>query len=160
MYTIIDLIDKLVKIDEEQYNLYLTISENLEVKNSLKIMAEVFFKEEKKHLHIFEELKENSSTFSDIDIDLATYDRSVELIYGFSKIKSEISILNVNELFTSALIFEKENLSLLLIVQGLLVKLYKDVESRNYIILSEIIKEEQKHIDLIDTILKEASTEE
>ena len=38
-----------------------------------------------------------------------------------------------------------------------LIKLYKDVETRNYIILSEIIKEEQKHIDVIETILTKTS---
>ena len=157
MYTIIDLITKLTKIDEEQYELYLRISENIEIKSSLKIIAKVLFNEEKKHLAIFQELKENSSTYSDIDIDFATYDRAVELIYEFSKIKSKIPIANVTELLEAALIFEKENLSLVLIVQGLFVKLYKDVETRNYIILSEIIKEEQKHIDVIETILNKTS---
>jgi hypothetical protein len=154
MYTIIDLIDKLSKIDEEQYYLYLSISENTNIDNNLKIMAKVLFNEEKKHLLIFQELKENSSIYSDIEIDFATYDRSVELIYEFSKIKSRIPIINVHELFKAALIFEKENLSLLLIVQGLLIKSYTDIESRNYIILSKIIEEEQKHIDSIESILK------
>jgi len=161
MYTIIDLIDKLSKIDEEQYELYLQIYENIETRNSLKIIAKVLFNEEKKHLAGFQELKESSSTFSDIDIDIdfdfAIYDRAVELIYEFSKIKSKIPIANVTELLEAALIFEKENLSLVLIVQGLFVKLYKDVETRNYIILSEILKEEQKHIDVIETILNKTS---
>ena len=124
MYTIIDLIDKLSKIDEEQYELYLRIYENIETRNSLKIIAKVLFNEEKKHLDIFQELIQNSSTYSDIDIDISTYDRSVELIYEFSKIKTKDPIDDVKGLLKAALIFEKENLSLLLIVQGLLVKLY------------------------------------
>ena len=157
MYTIIDLIDKLSKIDEEQYELYLQIYENIETRNSLKIIAKVLFNEEKKHLAGFQELKESSSTYTDIDVDFAIYDRAVELIYEFSKIKSKIPIANVTELLEAALIFEKENLSLVLIVQGLFVKLYKDVETRNYIILSEILKEEQKHIDVIETILNKTS---
>ena len=157
MYTIIDLIDKLAKIDEEQYELYFRISENIDIENNLKAIAKVLFNEEKKHLDIFQELIQNSSTYSDIDIDISTYDRSVELIYQFSKIKSKIHINNVNELLNDALIFEKENFSLLLIVKGLFVKLYKDIETRNYIILSEIISEEQKHIDVIETILNDVS---
>lgn len=110
MYTIIDLIDKLAAIDEEQYKLYLRISEDINVENKLQTIAKVFFNEEKKHLRMFEELKENSSTYSDIEIDFTTYDRAVELIYEFSKIKTKDHIDDVNGLLKAALIFEKENL--------------------------------------------------
>ena len=154
MYTIIDLIDKLAEIDEEQYKLYVRISEDINIENRLQVMAKVFLNEEKKHLLIFEELKENSSTYNDIEIDFTTYDRAVELIYEFSKVKTKNHIIDVNGLLKAALIFEKENLSLILIIQGLFVKLYKDIETRNYIILSKIIKEEQIHVDIIENIFK------
>jgi len=155
MYTIIDLIDKLAEIDEEQYKLYLRISENIDVENRLQIMAKVFSNEELKHLHIYEELKKNSSKYDDIEVEITTYDRAIELIYEFSKIKTNNHIIDVKELLKSALIFEKENLSLVLIIKELFVKIHNYVETRNYIILSEIIKEEQKHIDLIENIFKQ-----
>ncbi|MCB2307243.1 hypothetical protein LGL08_01335 [Clostridium estertheticum] len=154
MYTIIDLIDKLAEIDKEQYELYLRISQYIKFEARLQVMSKVFSNQEKKHLIMFEELKKISSTYDDIEIEFGTYDRAVELIYEFSKIKTKNHINNVEELFNAALIFEKENLALVIIIIGLFVKLHNHVETRNYIILSQIMKEEQSHVNLIQDILE------
>jgi len=154
MYTIIDLIDKLGEIDKEQYELYLRISQNIKFEGRLQVMSKVFSNQEKQHLIMFEELKKISSTYNDIEIEFSIYDRAVELIYEFSKIKTKIDINTVEELFKAALIFEKENLALVIIIIGLFVKLHNDVKTRNYIILSEIMKEEQSHVNLIQDILE------
>jgi len=157
MYTIIDIIEKFAEIDKEQYKLYSRISENVEVEDKLQIMAKVFSNQEKNHLLMFEELKKISSTYNDIEIEFSIYDRASELIYEFSKIKTNNNISDVKELLKSALTFEKENLSLVIIVSGLFVKLYDDTETRNYKILSEIMKEEERHIKLIEDFLQQKS---
>ena len=157
MYTIDNLIDKLIELEEEGYKLYLMISENIKFENNLQIMAKILANDEKKHMLVYEEFKKNLATDDDTEIEFTIYDRAVELIYEFSKIKTKNNIKNVKELFKFALIFEMENLSLVLIISGLFVKSYKDVETRNYKILSEIIKEEQKHVNLIEEILKRNS---
>jgi len=154
MYTIDNLIDKLIQIEQEGHDLYLMISENTNVENKLKIMAKILAVEETKHMLAYEGFKKNQSPYDNIEIDFTTYDKATELIYEFSKIKTKNYISDVTELFKSALIFEKENLSLVLILSGLFVKSYKDLESRNYLIFSEIIKEEQMHVDLMEDILK------
>ncbi|MBU3180729.1 hypothetical protein [Clostridium psychrophilum] len=157
MYTIDNLIDKLIKIEEEGSNLYLIISESVNIEKKLQIMAKILSDEEKKHIIIYEEFKKNSTTYDNIEVELATYDRAVGLIYEFSKIKTRNSIKNVRELFKFALIFEKENLALVLIILGLFVKSHEDINSKNYMIVSEIVKEEQKHVNLIEDIIKRYS---
>ena len=157
MYTIDNLIDKLIKIEEEGSNLYLIISENNNIEKKLQIMTKVLSNEEKKHIIIYEGFKKNSTTYDNIEIELTTYDRAVELIYEFSKVKTKNNIKNVRELFKFALIFEKENLALVLIISGLFVKTHEDINSKNYMIISEIIKEEQKHVNLIEDIIKRYS---
>lgn len=154
MYTIIDLIDRLSEIEIQAYKLYLSISENIKVENSLKIMTKVFSNQEKKHLLVYEKLKEDLSSYDDIEIQFSTYDRVSTLIFEFSKVGREGDIRDVKELLKFVLTFEKENLALLLSIQGLFVKLQKDIETTNYIILSEIIKDEQQHVKLIEDILE------
>jgi len=154
MYTIDDLISKLIKIEEEGYQFYLMISEKLEVENKLQIVAKVFSNQEKKHMLIYEELKNNSSSYDNIEIEFTIYNRASQLISEFSKMKSNNSITDVKSLLKFALEFEKENLSLVISIAGLFVKTEKYAQSKSYIILSEIIKEEENHVKMIEDIIK------
>ncbi|WP_161486978.1 hypothetical protein [Clostridium magnum] len=45
-------------------------------------------------------------------------------------------------------------MALVLSVRGLLIKSQEDLDKGSYKILSEIIKEEQKHVDDIDSLLR------
>lgn len=154
MYTVVDLIDKLIQIEKVGYELYMKIAQDLGNEERVKILAKVFSMQEKRHIKIYEDLKKRASEYDDIDIDFNIYDKAAKLIYGFSRLHTEKNISNTKELLRFSLMFEKENLALVLSIRGLFVKTQEDSETKNYKVLSEIIEEEQKHINDIENLLK------
>ena len=52
-----------------------------------------------------------------------------------------------------ALDFEKQNLALILRIQGLLVKQLEDIETVTYNALKLLVEEEQKHIKALEAFL-------
>ena len=154
MYTIIDLIDKLIIIERSGYELYREMAENIEYEERVKILAKVFSNQESKHIKTYENLKDRASKHNDIDIDFSIYDKAAKIIYEFSRLQTRKDIKSIKELLEFSLMFEKENLALVLSIRGIFVESQKDSETRNYEILSEIIKEEQKHVNDIEMLLK------
>ena len=154
MYTIIDVIDKLIAIEKSGYELYRKMSENIEYEERVKILAKVFSNQENRHIKTYENLKDRASKYNDIDIDFSIYDKAAKIIYEFARLQTQKDIKSIKELLEFSLMFEKENLALVLSIRGIFVKSQKDSETRNYEILSEIIKEEQKHVKDIEMLLK------
>lgn len=150
MYNIIDLIDKLIAIEKSGHELYLKISESKDIDERVKIMAKVFSDQEKRHMQVYEDLKKRVYPYKDIDIEFSIYDKAAKLIYEFSALQTRKSIHNIKDIMEFSLGFEKENLALVLSLRGLFVRSQQDMETKNYEILSEIIKEEQKHIQNIE----------
>ena len=154
MYTIIDLIDKLIAIEKSACQLYMKMAGNLELEEKVRILSKVFSNQENRHIKIYEDLRERASAYNDIEVDFSIYDKAAKLVYEFSRLHTRKNINDVKELLEFSLIFEKENLALLLSIRGLFVKSQQDLDTRNYQILSEIIEEEQKHVKDIEMILK------
>lgn len=61
---------------------------------------------------------------------------------------------DIEELLKFALDFEKQTLSLVLSIQGLLIRDSADSGTVTYNVLSEIVKEEKKHIENIERFLR------
>jgi rubrerythrin len=154
MYTVIDLIDKLIEIEKSGNELYIRMSANAQAEERVKIVAKVFSNQESKHVDIYENLRKSVYEYKDIEVDFNIYDKAVKLIYEFSRLKITKDITKVKDLLEFSLMFEKENLALVLSIRGLFVKSQQDLDTGNYKILSEIIKEEQKHIRDIEALLK------
>lgn len=154
MYTVIDLIDKLIEIEKSGNELYIRMSANSQAEERVKIVAKVFSNQESKHVDIYENLRKSVYEYKDIEVDFNIYDKAVKLIYEFSRLKTTKDITKVKDLLEFSLMFEKENLALVLSIRGLFVKSQQDLDTGNYKILSEIIKEEQKHIRDIEALLK------
>lgn len=154
MYTIIDLIDKLIEIEKSGYELYTRVSVDSKVEERVKIVAKVFSNQESKHVEIYRKLRDSAYMHKDIEVDFNIYDKAAKLIYEFSILKTKKDITTVKELLEFSSMFEKENLALVLSVRGLLIKSQEDLDKGSYKMLSEIIKEEQKHADDIDSLLR------
>lgn len=154
MYTIVDLIDKLIEIEKSGYELYMEMSANSQAEERVQIVAKVFSNQESKHRGIYESLRNSAYAYKDIEIDFNIYDKAAKLIYEFSKFKTKKSITNIKELIEFSLMFEKENLALVLSIRGLFVKSQQDLDKGKYKILSQIIEEEQKHVRDIEALLK------
>lgn len=156
-YTMIDVLDKLITIEQNSCILYKNISKmDNSGHTAFKSAAGVLAAEEERHVEMYktirESLKENESL--DIEIDFNIYDKASELIIAFKKRMAMPDLSNVNELLKFAFNFEKENISLILDIQGRLVMTDKDSSYINYALLSNIVKEEQKHADNIGHFLK------
>lgn len=156
-YTIYDLIERLIDIENNALEVYKKIEENAKEKNSknIEIITRVIRKEEIKHIKYYERLKEKFNYELNDTIDFYLYDKVVKLLYEF---KSQIRIPhvdNVQDLIKYSLEFEKNSISLLLDIRGRLFGNLNDVNNNVYKIISNIIEEERRHEKMFsDLVLK------
>jgi len=90
----------------------------------------------------------------DIEIDFDIYDKAYSLMNEFKKRIFTPQISSVPELLMFAYEFEKSNTALLLDIRGRMVRDSKDSVNFNYLTITEIILEEQKHSNAIAMFLK------
>ncbi|GFP77173.1 rubrerythrin family protein [Clostridium fungisolvens] len=158
MYTIIDLIDKLISIEKNSEEGYTIVSENKELSERVRIIAKVFAKKHRRHADKYADIKRKIDLDVNIEIDFFTYDKAAKLIYEFVKLKrTNVVYSNVKDVVDTALRFQKEGLSLLLSIHGLLIKSHADIGTENYKILSDIIAEEKKHIRELEKLKNESA---
>lgn len=147
-YSILDLIDKFIDIEKKGFEMYNEIEKSSSDSIRIKSISKILAKEEKRHIKFFKDLKNTIEEFDNIDeIDFLTYDKAAFLI---NKFKNNIAPKNFNdskEIVNFALEFERENLALLIDVQGRIVKDEDDINTTTYNALSKIIEEERKHVD-------------
>lgn len=154
-YTIKNILDKLIEMENEMHELYLNISNmNNDNYNALKIVCKVMSKEEKRHAESFEKIRDNIDEEGELGIDVDSYDKISQTIYQF---KSNINVPDfekINELIEFLINFEKENLALLINIRGRLIKKADNAEKDSYKILSMLINEEVKHVELLTPYYK------
>lgn len=156
VYSIKDILERLIIMEKEMSKLYFDISNTEKVDiQSLKILSKVMGREEGRHAILLKEIKEGLEDNHDIEIDFFTYDRISQLMYEFKGKTFTPEIKNMKDLMKFILNFEKENLALLIDIQGRLIRSNIDVKKKSYSILSELIKEEKKHIEALKPYYKE-----
>lgn len=155
-YTIIDLLDKLIALEQAACKMYKDIAALDNKKTpAFKTIINVFIKEEKRHIAYYQNLKNEASNFEDIVIDFDIYDKAYSLVNEFrNRIAIPSGVETVKELLRFALDFEKRNVALLLDIQGRLVKSKEDREKASYKILSDLISEEEKHVKNLELFVK------
>ena len=153
-YTVVDLLDKFISIEEAGYGLYMKIASEASVADNIKVLAKVFALEEKRHIEKYKKLKVQVKDDPDIAVDISIYARASKLVFDFTKISRSLIIKDTMELIELCLNFEEENLALLFMIQGILVQSQEDEKTTLYKVLTELIKEEQKHIDNLSIFKK------
>lgn len=153
-YTIVDLLDKFISIEQAGYKMYTEIAKTDNVENKIKTIAKIFAMEEKKHIEVYKSLKKSMEKEPDIEVDFFIYDKASTLIYQFTKLNKVPDTTSPKRLLEYCLSFEKDNLALLLSIKGILIKSKADEESINYKILSKLISEEQKHVENIKCFIE------
>ncbi len=153
MYTVVDVIDKLIDIEQMGSEIYKKIADDFPEVSSFKILALSLSKEEKRHRDYYKNLKENIKDKEDIEIDFHAYDKISKLLIEFKQSYRALNENNVQELLKFALNFEKDNLALLLNIKGRLVKSESDIKKMSYEVLCGIIKEEETHIRDIEKLM-------
>lgn len=152
-YTIVDLLDKFIIIEQNGYEMFLKIAGLDNIPANIKTIAKVFAKEELRHIELYKNLKDEISGRTDIELGFDIYDKASKLISEFLKVFQQSKTENIKEILEFSLDFEKENLALLLSIQGLLVS-SDNSQSKSYKVFSEIINEELIHVENVNYFIK------
>ncbi|MBV7271750.1 ferritin family protein [Clostridium thailandense] len=145
-YTILDILEKLINIEEDALKIYIQISETAQ-NNSLRIsvVAKTIAKQEQKHIQYYKNLMHAWDDKLTEPIDFYLYDKAAKLLFEFINNIQLPQINSVKQLLRFALEFERSNIGLLLDIQGRLLEKIDDVNNDIYKVISIIIKEEQEH---------------
>ncbi len=153
MYTILDIIDKIIEIEEKSLELYKMLQKSPNISERVRLATGVFVREEERHIEVCEKIKREISDLEDIHIDFDIYDTISKVIIEFRRGLTYSEADDVKQLLISALKFEQKNLALVIRIQGLLVRKKEDTETNSYKALTRIIHEEEEHIEMIETFL-------
>ncbi|EKQ56682.1 MULTISPECIES: hypothetical protein [unclassified Clostridium] len=154
-YTISDLIQKLIDIEKD----ILSILKRIEhlPQNKLKvvgIIARAIEKQEQKHIQYYEQIKNNLCGELNETIDFFFYDKVAKLLYEFrSHIQEYPQINNAQDLIKYAVGLKKDNIGLLLDIQGRLLGKADDVNNNVYKVIEQIIKEEEKQEKMFEQLI-------
>lgn len=154
MYTICDVIEKLILIEQDAKKMYFRIADKSKNYIMLNAMAKTLANEEAKHINFYEGLKNNLKDEENIEIDVFLYDKVVKLLYEFRSNIIEREFQDVQELIKHAWEFEKKNTALLLDIQGRLVLNLQDASKVSYGVISKLIEEEKEHEKELEVYLR------
>ncbi len=153
-YNIIDLIDKAITITIRRRAIYEDIVNDKYVSPRIEIMSKVFIKETNETILYYKKLKSEIADKNPEDINFGIYDKMSFLINEFNKKTYITKTTNVREYLKFSLDLERDTFSLLLDLQGRFVKNEDDIRSKTYKILSRIIENKTKQIEMLETVLK------
>ncbi|EJO5347591.1 hypothetical protein NRP93_001678 [Clostridium botulinum] len=151
-YKVIDIIDNLIYIEKKGFRMFKKISENCR-DTRVSIVAKTIANQENKHTEYYENLKNNIKDSDTEDIDFFIYDKISSRMQQFKFSMNIPEMNNIKELINFSINFEKENLALLVDIQGQLIRKETDTNMLAYDVIGKIIKEEEKHIQLLKPYL-------
>lgn len=156
-YTLVDILEKLRDLEKGAAKMYEEIAHNCSKKDKkISIAAKVLRTEELRHIEYYGKLIEEAKNQKevDIDIDFDIYDKAYSLMNEFKTRLFTPNISSVSELIEFAYDFENANTALLLDIRGRLVRDINESTNYNYLALTEILLEEQKHAESISLFKK------
>ncbi|NFS37884.1 hypothetical protein FDE88_19045, partial [Clostridium botulinum] len=142
-YTIIDIINNLIDIEKKGFSMFREISNNC--KNlRVSIVSKTISNQEKKHIQYYENLKKDIDALDKEDIDFSIYDKISSRMQQF-KVSITIPIVtDTKKLINFARELSKENLALLIYIQGQLIRKEIDTNMLAYNVMGKIIEEQEK----------------
>lgn len=154
-YTIYDLIEKLIDIEKSALQLYIKIEEEYRTKSrSISIVTKAIAKQEEKHIEYYEKLKiDLEKDMKNENIEVYLYDKVAKLLIEFKMYIDIPKIDVVQDLIKYSLEFEKNNIALLLDIQGRLLEKKDDVNNNVYKVISNIINEEREHKKMFEALI-------
>lgn len=152
-YTLADLLERLIVIEESSVKIFEDIA-NSGVDKRISAVARVFKTEELRHVEHCKALMEESKLQVNIDIDFDVYDKIYSLINEFRNRTPAPKISTVQELVSFAFDYEMSMTALLLDIRGRMVRNSEDAANYNYIAITQLILEEQKHTAAISAFLR------
>lgn len=152
-YNVSDIIDKTVNITIRRRSIYKNIEEENFDNVSIKIISKVLIKQMDKTIEYYETLLKGINKEEFEEIDFSIYDQMSSLISDFNKRIDIVEITSVKEYLEFSLCFEKAVYSLLINIKGRFVKNTSDIHTKTYKILTGIIDNKTKHIEMLEKTL-------
>lgn len=153
-YTSSDLIDKLINVERSALEIYIKIEEKYRDESQLiGIVVRAIAKQEEKHIEYYEKLRNDLDGRVKDNIDFHLYDKVANLMFEFKNQIQLPELDDVQDLVKFALEFEKNNIALLLDIQGRLLEKMDDVNNIIYKVISQIINEEQEHEKMFEQLI-------
>lgn len=153
-YNVADIIDKAVTIAIRRRTIYEKIGQEKCDILSIRIISKVLVKEIDKSIEYYQRLLNEVNDTEFEEIDFSIYDKMSSLISDFSNRISIVDVKNVREFLNFSLDMEKAVYSLLMDIQGRLVKNTADLHTNTYRILSDIISNKAHHIKMLEQALR------
>lgn len=153
-YNVIDLIDKAINISIRRKEIFEYINKENSDVPSIKIMSKVLIKEVDTTISYYGKLKNELYDIGCEEIDFGTYDKISFLINEFNMKMFIPHINNVREYLKFSLDLEKDTYSLLIDMQGRLVKNKSDIDTATYKTLTDIIRNLSDHIVSLEKTIK------
>ena len=149
-YNVADIIEKAVNIAIKRKALYEDIEQENSDALSIKMISRILIKEVDRTIEYYKALSKEINDTEFEEIDFSIYDKMASLINDFNKRISIAKINNVREYLEYSLGFERSIYSLLMDIQGRFVKNTSDVHTKTYKILSDMINNKIKHIEILE----------
>ncbi|MCT4632580.1 MAG: hypothetical protein N4A76_07555 [Firmicutes bacterium] len=152
-YTVEDLVNKFIEIENkgDAYYKELSVNPNMDIKT--RTIFKIFQAEEEKHADEYKNMLNLLGEEKNQEIDFLLYDKSQKILRNMNFNNYTFNELTSKDVLKNILFIEKEFLALALSVQGTIVKEEADKGSGAYRILTEIIEEEKNHISNIENFL-------
>ncbi|MDP4089111.1 MAG: hypothetical protein Q8930_07555 [Bacillota bacterium] len=153
-YNVIDLLNKAIAIASKKKLIYEDIGRKCLDIPAVKVMSKVLAKDVDKNINYYKELVGETENNEFDEIDFSVYDRMSFLINEFARKVYVPEINGVRELLKFSLELERDSHSLLIDLQGRFVRNEQDIYTKTYMVLADIIKDKEKHISMLEKMLK------
>lgn len=152
-YNPTDLIDKAILIANKQIDIYTQVINKKFYDFRIRTLANVFIKHINDNIEYYEAIKENCRECLEEEIDFSVYDKISFLVNSFYKNIIMPNINSAKELTKYHLEMEEKKYALFIDMQGRFVKSNADRKTYGYKIISDIIKNKEKHINEIKKVM-------
>ncbi|APQ72794.1 hypothetical protein RSJ22_06675 [Clostridium botulinum] len=152
-YTIIDIINNLIDIEKKGFSIFREISNNSEDLR-ISIVSKTIANQERKYTQYYENLKKDIDVLDKEDIDFSIYDRISSRMQQFKISITMPVVTDIKKLINFARELSKENLALLIYIQGQLIRKETDTNMLAYNIMGKIIEEQEKYSESLKALYK------
>ncbi|APC81010.1 hypothetical protein [Clostridium botulinum] len=152
-YTIIDIINNLIDIEKKGFSIFREISNNSEDLR-ISIVSKTISNQERKYTQYYENLKKDIDVLDKEDIDFSIYDRISSRMQQFKISITMPVVTDIKKLINFARELSKENLALLIYIQGQLIRKETDTNMLAYNIMGKIIEEQEKYSKSLKALYK------
>lgn len=155
-YTILDILDKLIQIEQHGVNLYRNMAFLSKDNPRLQTVLGVLAKEEERHVVYYSGLKKELSDqeIGKMELNFEIYDKVSTILMDFKKSLTNPEVSQIGHALAFALDFERKNAALLISILDNLGKAPDGYNPMLDAVFSTLISEEEKHVSNLENFIK------